>query len=119
MNNIDKYQWGVTLHENHSPTMTQDLQELSNKYSKIPNHPDYHGLIQCLKENRDWLLQRPDVNAVSIGYKTINGVETEQLVLVIKVGKKRLENQLTQDELLPKEINGYETDITEGYARRH
>ena len=71
----------------------------------------YETLKVVLDANRDALLQRPDVNAVGLGYKHIGGKETGQLAIVISVKEKIPESELDEEHIIPKLIQGCPTDV--------
>ena len=97
--------------------MSSTLEEIASKYSKVPSNPNYSRLVQCLKERRADLLARSDVNALWIDYKTTGGCETDTLVLKFAVTKKKPAHELLKPEqILPKEIDGFLTDVVEGKA---
>ena len=79
----------------------------------MSDDPAYNRLKQVLLANRDALLNRPDVNAVAIGYKKVNGQTTDQLAIIIYVSRKELETDLTEGHILPKLIQGCPTDVIE------
>ena len=54
-----------------------------------------------------------DVVGIGIGYKTIEGKETEQLSIVISVKKKKFLNELKENEIIPEELDGIKTDVQE------
>ena len=96
--------------------MSSTLEEIASKYSKIPSNPNYSRLVQCLKERRADLLARSDVNALWIDYKTTGGCETDTLVLKFAVTKKKPAHELKPEQILPKEVDGFLTDVVEGKA---
>lgn len=98
--------------------MSSTLEEIASKYSKVPSNPNYSRLVQCLKERRADLLARSDVNALWIDYKTTGGCETDTLVLKFAVAKKKPANELKPEQILPKEIDGFLTDVVERKASR-
>ena len=98
--------------------MSSTLEEIASKYSKVPSNPNYSRLVQCLKERRADLLARSDVNALWIDYKTTGGCETDTLVLKFAVTKKKPAHELKPEEILPKEVDGFLTDVVEGKASR-
>ena len=75
--------------------------------------PSYLKCKDILYASRDYLLQRPDVNSVSISHKMVKGLNTNRLAIKISVSRKRPEHELSPEELLPKEIGGCPTDVVE------
>ena len=55
-----------------------------------------------------WLAPEPQVN-----HKTVGGEQTDQLSLVIWVKKKLPEEEVSEKRQLPREIEGFQTDIVE------
>ena len=70
-------------------------------------------LVDLQRRHVDWLLDHPDVTAVDVNYKTVGGNHTNQLSLVIWVKEKISEKELPKERLLPREIEGFQTDIIE------
>ena len=73
-------------------------------------------LEEVQKHHLEDLLKKPNVTAVDIDYKTINGKEVNQLAIVIWVRKKKPESQLNKDEILPKKLDGCVVDVVENEA---
>ena len=71
-------------------------------------------LVDLQRRHVDWLLDHPDVTAVDINHKTIGGEQTDQLSLVIWVKKKLPEEEVSKNRRLPREIDGFQTDVVEG-----
>ena len=70
-------------------------------------------LVDLQSRHVDWLLDHPDVRAVDVNYKTVGGNRTNQLSLVIWVKEKVSEEDLPEERLLPRDIEGFQTDIIE------
>ena len=79
----------------------------------MSDDPIYPRMQAVLKANRDALLQRRDINFVCIGCKTINGQRTDQLAIIFAVNEKNPEEELEEEELLPKFLQGCPTDVVE------
>ena len=80
----------------------------------MSDNPDYPRLKAVLVAHRDsYILDRPDVTSISIRYKTVNGQETDQLAIVFAVKRKRPEEELEEEEVLPKLIQGCPTDVVQ------
>ena len=71
-------------------------------------------LVDLQRRHVDWLLDHPDVTAVDINHKTVGGEQTDQLSLVIWVKKKLPEKEVSKNRRLPREIEGFQTDVVEG-----
>ena len=76
----------------------------------------YERLKVVFDAHSDSLLKRPEVNAVSIGYKYVGGKQTDQLAIVISVKEKIPESELDEEHIIPKLIQGCPTDVNEIYA---
>lgn len=59
------------------------------------------------------LLSRRNVVGVGVGYKESNGVLTDEIAVVVLVGRKKPAAALTQDELIPRDVDGMRTDVIE------
>ena len=79
------------------------------------NDNDIRGqLVDLQQRHVDWLLDHPDVTGVDVNHKTVDGEQTDQLSLVIWVKKKLLEEEVLEKRRLPREIEGFQTDVVEG-----
>jgi hypothetical protein len=55
----------------------------------------------------------PGVHAVGVGFKVVGGKKTDELAITVFVDKKRKPEELTEDELVPTEIEGVKTDVVQ------
>ncbi len=70
--------------------------------------------IKAVKDrHEDDLLEKKNVVGLGIGYKEVEGLETDQLSLVVMVRKKELPSQLEAADLIPAEIEGIPVDVKE------
>lgn len=70
--------------------------------------------IRKIKEHyEEELLLNHNVVGVGVGTKIINGVSTQRQCIKIYVRKKIPISKLKKNELLPKKLNGIETDVEE------
>ena len=77
--------------------------------------PDLRAqLVDLQRRHVDWLLDHPDVTAVDINHKMVGGEQTDQLSLVIWVKNKLPEEEVSKNRRLPREIEGFQTDVVEG-----
>ena len=76
-------------------------------------------LVDLQHRHVDWLLDHPDVTAVDVNHKSVDGKETDQLSLVVWVRKKLPENEVPEERRLPREIEGYSVDVIEGEEAVH
>ena len=58
-----------------------------------------------------YLLNLQNVNAIGLGYKKINGIETRELCVHVLVDHKVEEKFLTKDNIVPKSYMGIKTDV--------
>ena len=64
-------------------------------------------------DHTDALMKMKNVVGIAIGRKQKEGSSTEELSLVVLVDKKIPKDELTEDELIPDEIDGIPTDVQE------
>lgn len=65
-----------------------------------------------MKEYRD-LLKKGNVVAVGKGRKTVRGEDTGEEAVVVNVKKKQPEFKLTRQDMVPKSVDGFQTDVVE------
>lgn len=75
------------------------------------------------KPSREYLLKKPQVIGVGRGYKEVGGKQTEEEAIIILVNKKLPYKSLLADQLVPKSLDGMQTDVIEvgelkAYPRR-
>ena len=70
--------------------------------------------IRAIKNRHEKdLLKKKNVVGLGIGYKEVEGQETEQLSLVVMVRKKESPSQLDAADLVPSDIEGVPVDVKE------
>jgi hypothetical protein len=70
--------------------------------------------IKAVKDRHEEdLLKKKNVVGLGIGYKEVEGRETDQLSLVVMVRKKESSSQLGATDLVPSEIEGVPVDVKE------
>jgi hypothetical protein len=70
--------------------------------------------IMAVKDRHEaGLLKKKNVVGLGIGYKEVEGQETELLTLVVMVSKKELPSQLDATDMVPSEIEGVPVDVKE------
>ena len=70
--------------------------------------------IQSVKQSRQtWLLSKPNVVGVGTGLRHRDGKRTDQLALVVMVDKKVPKVLLSEQDLIPSEIDGVPIDVKE------
>ena len=77
--------------------------------------------IRKIKERYEQkLLLFPNVVGVGIGAKIINGISKQRKCIKIYVREKLPRNKLQKNELIPRKLNGIETDVEEvGRLKAH
>ena len=74
---------------------------------------DLTTVKNALRNNRKQLLDRTNVVAVGVGYKTTGGKKTDALGIVCSVKKKVAASQLPSADLVPATLDGMPTDVIE------
>jgi hypothetical protein len=70
--------------------------------------------IRAVKDRHEGdLLKKKNVVGLGIGYKEVEGQETDQLSLVVMVRKKESPSQLDATDLVPSDIEGVPVDVKE------
>lgn len=64
------------------------------------------------KKVRELTSDDENVNGSAIGYRTVNGVETDELVVVVYVSKKRPASYVSSRKLLPRSVPTRDGDVT-------
>lgn len=60
---------------------------------------------------RNLLVEKANVVATGIGYKTVNGIKTDELSIVCSVTEKLPLNSLMSKDILPSNIQGFSVDV--------
>jgi hypothetical protein len=66
-----------------------------------------------LRKHAEELLSKPGVYAVGLGEKVSKGKRTGKKALICSIKQKKPMAQLTQEELIPQDVDGVPTDIVE------
>ncbi len=75
--------------------------------------------IFAVKQAHDqYLAQFAGVHGIYTGRKSVAGKKTDTLAIVVVVGEKKPLSQLTNDEIIPKQIEGFPTDVIVGQVPR-
>ena len=70
--------------------------------------------IDAVRErNEEAILDLPNVVGLDVGYKVKDGKPTKELCLIVYVDKKVPENELSEKDRIPREIEGVKTDVVE------
>jgi hypothetical protein len=78
---------------------------------------DDEKFMRVKAEAQEELLKIPGVRAVSFGFKHVDGRDTGQPVIVIKVEKKLPPSMVPSNEMIPPFIEGVPTDVKEWKPR--
>ena len=70
--------------------------------------------IRIIKEKHEAeLMKKAGVTGCAIGYKQVDGLQTDELCLVCYVKEKKPEQKLRKKDLIPKEIEAIPIDVVE------
>ncbi|MEM7346293.1 MAG: trypsin-like serine protease [Chloroflexota bacterium] len=69
--------------------------------------------LSIKQQNLPHLLRRNNVVGVGIGFKESDGVVTDEVAVTVNVAKKLPKAQLTEDDKVPRKIEGVRTDVVE------
>ena len=70
-------------------------------------------IIETLEEQKDILIGRPGCTGVGLGHKYIKGKSTKQPAITVFVEKKLPAEEIPAEHIIPRKINGYDTDVIE------
>jgi len=68
-------------------------------------------ILAVHEEVKKELASNPDVRSVGIGLKEVNGELTNEIVFKVYVDQKKPLSELTPEQIIPKEIRGFKTDV--------
>lgn len=74
---------------------------------------NYSQVKQTLDKKQQLLLKKKGVVATGIGYKLINGIQTDELSIICSVKKKIPVFDLHYKDLIPSTLKGIQTDVIE------
>ena len=77
----------------------------------MSNSQQVRAYQEIIKKNKKELLDIPLVHGISIGYKEVGGVKTDQIALVAFVFEKLDSNQLKEREIFSNVVSGIEAGI--------
>lgn len=73
------------------------------------------ALMDNLKETKEkysgQLMQKANVVGVGVGYKEIDGLQTDALCIRVYVRKKVAANSLKPEDQIPELLDGFRTDV--------
>jgi hypothetical protein len=79
-----------------------------------------NNFLSALEKHKNYFLSMPGVVSIGIGLKTVRGINTGQLSLVIGVEKKRSRLTLSRVNMVPRFLDSLPTDVMEvGKIRFH
>ena len=85
-----------------------------NEMKSPKKHPLPHTHITAVKSAyMQWLLSLDDVHTAAIGYKTIKGIPTKDLAIVVFTSNKKQPNQIPPHQCIPPFLAGFPTDVIE------
>ncbi len=73
----------------------------------------FNQIIEAQLRFQEQLLARKNVVGVGVGYKESKGERTDEMVLVAMVEKKKKKEELTEEDLIPSDLEGMKTDVYE------
>ncbi|MCC6146177.1 MAG: hypothetical protein IT308_01275 [Anaerolineaceae bacterium] len=68
---------------------------------------------QVLEKHREALLSKANVVGVGVGLKQTSGLYTKTVALIVLVTHKMPLGKLTEEDMVPNEIEGFPVDIQE------
>jgi hypothetical protein len=97
-------------------TVWSSLTQEEVKAKVLSEFEERKKLKEVQKRHFEDLLKKPNVTAVNIDYKRVEGKEIDQLAIVIWVREKKPESQLNKDQILPKKLDDCIVDVVENEA---
>jgi len=80
---------------------------------------NYDKVLDVYGKVKNDLIKRKNVFGVGHGFKEIDGKLTDKPSIIVYVKEKLDEEKISQEELIPKEIDGIQTDVVELSHHRH
>ncbi|MCZ6583265.1 MAG: fibronectin type III domain-containing protein [Thaumarchaeota archaeon] len=80
---------------------------------------NYDKVLDVYGKVKNELIKRKNVFGVGHGFKEIEGKLTDKPAIIVYVKEKLNKEKISQDELIPKEIDGIQTDVVEISHHRH
>lgn len=68
-------------------------------------------VVRFGKKNAEYLIVKPNVVGIGVGYKQVDGEMTDELAIIVSVVTKIGADLLSPREMIPEEINGIPTDV--------
>lgn len=91
--------------------------EASQKQLKNPGgemeEAEMAKISEVIEKREPEIYKYPNVVGLGASYRMKAGKPTDELCLVVYVAKKVDEDQLSKNEIIPKEIDGVKTDVVE------
>ena len=97
--------------------MTQKSKTASTKRKKTKALPPRSALEAAYRQAVARFVHRSEVRGVDIGRKVVDGVPTSQLVVRVLIVEKLARRLLNARELIPKRLDGVDTDIIQANHR--
>ncbi|UCH63558.1 MAG: hypothetical protein JSU77_03690 [Fidelibacterota bacterium] len=98
-----------SLHGEKPPLRPQDVPISMGEEEEANNI----RVASVREKYEETILKYPNVMGITTGFKSIRNKLTRELCLVILVEKKVGEETLAKEEIIPKEIDGVQTDVVE------
>ena len=80
---------------------------------------NYDRVLDVYGKVKDELINRKSVFGVGHGFKEVAGLLTEKPSIIVYVNEKLDEQDVSQEELIPKEFDGVPTDVVSLSHHRH
>jgi len=80
---------------------------------------NYDKVLDVYGKVKNELIKRKNVFGVGHGFKEIGGKLTDKPSIIVYVKEKLNEEKISDEELIPKEIDGIQTDVVELSHHRH
>jgi len=91
--------------------------KVGKKIRKLPHRPSVENWLvraeEVMRRNRSYLTSLANVVKVAIGRKLVKGKDVRRYCITVYVSKKLAEHELASDQVIPKEVEGIETDVIE------
>ncbi len=78
-----------------------------------PEDKEMKKLSATQAKHADRLMEMENVIGVAIGMKKTDGTTTNDIAIVVLVTEKKPEGELAREDIVPKSIDGVQTDVQE------
>jgi hypothetical protein len=80
---------------------------------------EMEALLDVLKRNKKQLMAKKGVNKVDVGYRWSQGKLTGEVALRVHVSAKKPLAELSENEIIPREIEGFPVDVIQSNLELH